>query len=386
MLTSSALAEMTEHFAGLTDPRIERTRWHELLDIVVVAVCGVICGCDSWEDWPKSGRAKQDWLRRYLRLTNGMPSADTFARVFQRLDPNEFIQCMQAWLESVRKSATLTEGQLIAIDGQTLKGSDDTAFGGRGPLHLVRAWAAEQHLVLGQLACAEKSNEIEAIPRLLALLNIQGAVVTIDAMGCQTEIAEKIIEKQADYVLSLKDNHPKFHQAVRRMFEEEQARAAAGLKPRYRVFTTHDTGHGREEERTYYQMAVPKNFPGAQRWKNLRSLGMVIRRRVVKDKEQQEVHFYLSSLPVKVQRLAQAIRGHWSIENQLHWMLDVTFAQDASRIRQGNGPEISSMLRQLALMILKQDTQFKGSLVGKRKSAGWNNDTLQALLLQFTKR
>ena len=386
MSTSSALAEMTEHFAELTDPRIERTRWHELLDIVVVALCGVICGCDSWEDLPKSGRAKQDWLRRYLRLTNGMPSADTFARVFQRLDPNEFIQCLQAWLESVRKSASLTDGQLIAIDGQTLKGSDDTAFGGRGPLHLVRAWAAEQQLVLGQLACAEKSNEIEAIPRLLALLNIEGAVVTIDAMGCQTEIAEKIIEKQADYILSLKDNHPKFHQAVRQMFEEEPARAAAGLKPRDRVFMTHHTGHGREEERTYYQMAVPQNLPGAQRWKNLRRLGMVIRRRIIKGEEQQEVQFSLSSLPVKVRRLAKAIRGHWSIENQLHWMLDVVFAQDASRIRKGNGPEISSMLRQLALMILKQDTQWKGSLAGKRKSAGWSNDTLQALLLQFTKR
>jgi predicted transposase YbfD/YdcC len=386
MSTSSAFAEMTEHFAELTDPRVERTQWHELIDIVVVALCGVICGCDSWEDLPRYGRAKQDWLRRYLRLTNGMPSADTFARVFQRLDPNEFIQCMQAWLDSVRKSAALTDGQLVAIDGQTLKGSDDTAFGGRGPLHLVRAWAAEQQLVLGQLACAEKSNEIEAIPRLLALLNIEGAIVTIDAMGCQTDIAEKIIEKQADYVLSLKDNHPKFHQAVRKLFEEEQARAAAGLKPRYRVFTTHDTGHGRQEERTYYQMSVPKNLAGAERWKNLRSLGMVIRRRVVKGDEQQDVQFYLSSLPVKVQRLAKAIRGHWSIENQLHWMLDVTFAQDASRIRKGNGPEISSMLRQLALMILKQDTQLKGSLIGKRKSAGWSNDTLQALLLQISKR
>ena len=172
--------------------------------------------------------------------------------MFQRLDPNEFIECMQAWLESVRKSAALADRQLSAIDDQTLKGSDDTAFGGRGPLHLVRAWAAEQQLVLGQLACAEKSNEIEAIPRLLALLNVEGAIVTIDAMGCQTEIAEKIIEKEADYVFSLKYNHPRFHQAVRRMFEEEQARAAAGLKPHYRVFMTHDTGHGRQEERTYY--------------------------------------------------------------------------------------------------------------------------------------
>ena len=293
---------------------------------------------------------------------------------------------MQEWLGAVRKAAGAGGEELVAIDGQTSRGSDDTAFGGRGPLHLVRAWAAEQRLVLGQLACAEKSNEIEAIPRLLALLNIEGAIVTIDAMGCQTEIAEKIIDKKADYVLSLKDNHPKFHQAVRKMFEEEQARAAAGLKPRYRVFTTRDTGHGRQEERTYYQMAVPKNLPGAERWKNLRSLGMVIRRRIMNGEEQQEVQFYISSLPVKVKRLAKAIRGHWSIENQLHWMLDVVFAQDASRIRKGNGPEISSMLRQLALMILTQDTQLSGSLTGKRKQAGWNNDHLEALLLQIATR
>jgi predicted transposase YbfD/YdcC len=381
MSTSGAMEKMTESFAELTDPRVERTQWHELIDIVVIALCGVICGCNSWEDLPKYGRAKRDWLRRYLQLTNGVPSADTFARVFQRLDPNEFIQCLQEWLGAVRKAAGSGGEELVAIDGQTARGSDDTAFGGRGPLHLVRAWAAEQRLVLGQLACAEKSNEIEAIPRLLALLNIEGAIVTIDAMGCQTEIAEKIVEKKADYVLSLKDNHPKFHLAVRKMFEEEQARAAAGLKPRYRVLTTHDTQHGRQEERTYYQMAVPKNLPGASSWKNLRSLGMVIRRRVIQGVEQHEVQFYLSSLPVKVQRLAKAIRGHWSIENQLHWMLDVVFAQDSSRIRKGNGPEISSLLRQLALLILTQDTQLKGSITGKRKQAGWNNDHLEALLL-----
>ena len=385
MSTSSAIAKMTEHFATLTDHRVERTKYHELIDIVVIALCGVICGCNSWEDLPKYGRAKRDWLRRYLRLTNGIPSADTFARVFQRLDPDEFIRCMQEWLGAIRNAAAGAGGEeIVAIDGQTSKGSDNTAFGGRGPLHLVRAWATRQRLVLGQLACAEKSNEIEAIPRLLALLNIEGAIVTIDAMGCQTEIAEKIIDKKADYVLSLKDNQPKFHQTVRKMFEEEQARAAAGLKPRYRVFMTHDTGHGRQEERTYYQMAVPKNLPGAERWKNLRSLGMVIRRRVIKDVEQHEVQFYISSLPVKVQRLAKAIRGHWSIENQLHWMLDVVFAQDASRIRKGNGPEISSMLRQLALMILTQDTQLSGSLSGTRQQASWNNDHLEALLLQIT--
>ena len=252
MSTSSALAKMTECFAEITDPQIQRTKYYALIDIVVIALCGVTCECISWEELPKYGRAKQDWLRRYLRLTNGIPSADTFARVFQWLDPDEFIRCMQEWLGTVRKAAGAGDEEEVAIDGQTSKGSGNTALGGRGPLHLVRAWAARQRSVLGQLACAEKSNENDAIPRLIAMLDLEGAIVTIDAMGCQTDIAEKIVDKKADYVLSLKDNHPKYHQAVRQMFKEEQARAASGLKPRYRVFMTHDTGHGLQEERTYY--------------------------------------------------------------------------------------------------------------------------------------
>ena len=329
---------------------------------------------------PKYGRQKRDWLRKFLRLRGGIPSADTFARVFQRLDPDEFLRCLSSWIESLRERAS---GEIVAIDGQTLRGSDDRAFGGRGPLHLVRAWATENRLVLGQQACEEKSNEITAIPKLLKLLDLSEAVVTIDAMGCQTEIASQIREQQADYVLAVKDNQPKLCEAIRRAFEAEQARAVSGQSPRYRLHITRNTGHGRDEERTYYQLAAPQSLKASGRWRDLRTIGMVIRRRTIPGREQQEVHFYISSLPLGVHRFAHAVRSHWSIENRLHWMLDVNFAQDASRIRKGHSPEIASMLRQLALMILQRDTRLSGSLRCKRKQAGWNNDALETVLTHF---
>ena len=380
MSAAEAVVGIALHFESLTDPRVKRTRWHDLLDVVVIALCGTICGCDSWEDLPKYGRQKRDWLRKCLRLRGGIPSADTFARVFQRLDPDEFLRCLSSWIESLRERAS---GEIVAIDGQTLRGSDDRAFGGRGPLHLVRAWATENRLVLGQQACEEKSNEITAIPKLLKLLDLSEAVVTIDAMGCQTEIASQIREQQADYVLAVKDNQPKLCEAIRRAFEAEQARAVSGQSPRYRLHITRNTGHGRDEERTYYQLAAPQSLKASGRWRDLRTIGMVIRRRTIPGREQQEVHFYISSLPLGVHRFAHAVRSHWSIENRLHWMLDVNFAQDASRIRKGHSPEIASMLRQLALMILQRDTRLSGSLRCKRKQAGWNNDALETLLTHF---
>jgi len=380
MSAAEAVVGIARHFETLTDPRVKRTRWHDLLDVVVIALCGTICGCDSWEDLPRYGRQKLDWFGKHLRLRGGIPSADTFARVFQRLDPDEFLRCLSSWIESLR---TRVSGEIVAIDGQTLRGSGDLKSGGRGPLHLVRAWATENRLVLGQQACEEKSNEITAIPKLLKLLDLSEAIVTIDAMGCQTEIASQIREQQADYVLAVKDNQPKLHQSIRRAFETEQARAVSGHSPRYRLHVTRKTEHGREEERTYYQLAAPQSLKVSGRWRDLRTIGMVIRRRTIQGREQQEVHFYISSLPLGVHRLARAVRSHWSIENRLHWVLDVNFAQDASRIRKGHSPEIASMLRQLALMILQRDTRLSGSLRCKRKQAGWNNDNLETLLTQF---
>ena len=389
MSISTGIEKLSQHFEDLTEPRVKRTRWHELSDMIVIAICATICGADSWEDLPAYGKAKLDWLRQFLPLTNGIPSADTFARVFQRLNPDEFVKCLVSWVESIRANSSADNNsiseELIGVDGQTLKGSDAAAFGGRGALHLVRAWASQHRMALGQQACAEKSNEIEAIPKLLKMLDLEGATVTIDALGCQKSIAKQIIEQHGDYVLALKENHPQLCASVRAAFDHEQAREAHGETPRYKKHVTHDTGHGRREERTYYHMPVPADLKGHKAWKGLRSLGLVIRRREIKGVEHYETQYYISSLKVGVKRLSRAIRSHWSIENNLHWMLDVVFSQDASRIRKAHGPEISSLLRQLALMFLQQDTQLSGSIRNKRKQAGWDNRRLEIILLQNSK-
>jgi predicted transposase YbfD/YdcC len=374
------VVSITEAFENLTEPRVERTRYHDLIDIVVIAICGTICGCDSWEDLPRYGKAKIDWLRTFLWLPNGIPSADTFARVFQRLDPSEFMNCMSSWVDALRERVG---EEIVSIDGKTVRGSGN-AQGDCKPLHMVRAWASENHLVLGEQACEEKSNEITAIPKLLELIELSGAIVTIDAMGCQTEIVNKIREKEADYLLSVKDNQPTLKQHIAEAFEGEIERAAGGQPSRFRRHVTRENKRGREEERSYYVLPAPKTLRLSKRWTDVKSIGMVIRRRTFQGEEQICVHYYISSLSPLVRRFARVVRSHWSIENSLHWMLDVNFAEDQSRIRKGASPEIASMLRQLALMILKHDTKLKGSVRGKRKIAGWNNQALESLLLNFT--
>lgn len=375
MPAECVIVSITKHFETLTDPRVERTRWHALIDILVIALCGTICGCDSWEDLPRYGRAKRDWLKTWLRLENGIPSADTFARVFQRLDPDEFLRCLSAWVESLRQQV---EEEIVAVDGQTLRGSGDARTGTR-PLHLVRAWATQNRLVLGQQACAAESNEITAIPVLLRLLDLSGAIVTLDALGCQTEIAAQIRERQADYVLAVKENQPALCTQVRQAFEQELECALRGETPRFQELITRETHHGREEERSHYQLPAPPSLTTSRRWKDLQTIGMVIRRRRVQGAETIAAHYYISSLPLRVKRFARVVRAHWSIENGLHWMLDVNFAQDASRIRKAASPQIASMLRQLALMLLQHDTQINASIRGKRKIAGWNNAALESL-------
>ena len=379
MATKAGLQVLLNGFVNLTDPRITRTRWHNLQDIVMIAVCGAICECNSWEDLPRYARAKRDWFRQFLELPNGIPSADTFARVFQRLDPNEFLSCLSSIVSVLRKKV---DGECVAIDGQTLRGTDDERFR-QHPLHLVRAWATTNRLVLGQQACAEKSNEITAIPQLLRAIDLTGTIVTIDAMGCQTEIAETIIERDADYVLAVKDNQPKLHAAIQHSFEKEMEAAEAGNAPAFREHVERQKKRGRDEERRYFQMPIGDS-PAFGRWRAAKTIGMIFRTRTINGHEQMEVHYYLCSIRMGVKRFAKAVRGHWGIENKLHWSLDVTFAQDASRIRKGSSPEIASILRQMALMILEQDTQLKGSLKSKRKQAGWNNALLETLLSQIT--
>ena len=379
MVKNNGLQLLKESFVNLTDPRVKRTRWHNLLDIVMIAVCGAICECNSWEDLPRYARAKKDWFREFLQLPNGIPSADTFARVFQRLDPNEFLGCLSSIVSVLRKKV---DAEGVAIDGQTLRGTNDERFR-QHPLHLVRAWATTNHLVLGQQACAEKSNEITAIPQLLKAIDLAGTIVTIDAMGCQTQIAKTIIEREADYVLAVKDNQPKLHAAIQDAFEKELAVAEMGETPAYREHIERQKKRGREEERRYLMMPLGDS-PTFGRWRAAKTIGMVFRSRTIQGVEQIEIHYYLCSIRMGVKRFAQAVRGHWGIENKLHWSLDVTFAQDASRIRKGASPEIASMLRQTALMILQQDTELKGSLKSKRKQAGWNDALLETLLSQIT--
>lgn len=311
-----------------------------------------------------------------MRLENGIPSHDTFGRVFSLRDPARLAACIQQWLDDVGREI----GKHIAIDGKTLRGSFDKAAG-KNPLHLVSAWACEARLTLGQVATDAKSNEITAIPLLLELLDLKGATVTIDAMGCQKKIAQKIVDREGGYLLALKDNHPKLHQAVSSEFTAalEADAPPAGL----RRHATVETNRGRGERREYFAMPAPESLPGFAGWPKLATIVMVVRTVGVCGRETGEVAFFLTNLPAKVKILAKRIRQHWGIENQLHWVLDITFTEDASRIRKQHAPQTSAMLRRLAVSILSQDASLKESLRGKRYRASLSTDALERILLSF---
>ena len=373
---SQRLVAVFTPFEDLTDPRIERTRVHDLFELVVVALCGTIAGADTWADIERFGNDRLAWLRTFLRLAGGVPSHDTFGRVFAMLDPAELVACIQQWLDDLGREI----GKHIAIDGKTLRGSGDKAAG-RNPLHLVSAWASETRLTLGQVAVDSKSNEITAIPLLLELLDLKGATVTIDAMGCQKEIAAKIVAGGGDYVLALKGNQEKLHQAVDAAFTT--ALEARVRPPGMCRHVTTETNRGRQERREYTVLPVPRSLPGVADWKGLAMLVMVLRITRIDGREKGEVSYFLSSLPPKVKALAKFIRQHWSIESQLHWVLDVTFSEDASRIRKQHAPQTSAMLRRLAVSILSADTSIKDNIRGKRYRACLNTNTLERILLGF---
>lgn len=376
---SNRLVAVFTPFEDLTDPRIERTRVHNLFEVVVVALCGTIAGADSWADIERFGNHRLSWLRTFLKLESGIASHDTFGRVFSLLDPAELVGCIQQWLHEIGREI----GRHIAIDGKTLRGSFDKAAG-RNPLHLVSAWASDVRLTLGQVAVDSKSNEITAIPLLLELLDLKGATVSIDAMGCQKEIAAKIVAGGGDYVLALKDNHPTLREAVG---EEFTAVLEADVPPSgMRRHVTVETNRGRKERREYIALPVPKSLLGFADWVGLATLVMVLRITEIDGVEKGEVSYYLSSLPPKVKTLATAIRQHWSIESQLHWVLDVTFTEDASRIRKRHAPQTSAVLRRLAVSILSSDTSVKDSLRGKRYRACLSTDTLERILLSFAQK
>jgi predicted transposase YbfD/YdcC len=380
MPASSVLELFAPFFVNLTDPRIERGKRHSLLDLLILAVCATLGNANGWADIERFGKAKLDFFRTFLPLPNGIPSHDTFGRVFARLDPAALMACIQQWLNALGAAVA---GEVVAIDGKTLRGSFDTAAG-QNPLHLVSAWATEARLTLGQVAVDAKSNEITAIPLLLELLDLRGCIVTIDAMGCQKEIAAAIRGRDADYVLALKDNQPSVHQAVHEAFV---AHAEADFtEASVRRLRTVERSHGRDEVREYFIAAAPAGLLREGAWKDLQSIGMVARTRTVDGVTSEEIVYYLSSLPPKVKAFAKAVRAHWTIENQLHWSLDVTFAEDHSRVRKDHSPVNLSMLRRLTLSILQQDTSLKDSLRGKRLRAGWDEEVLLKILTGFSRK
>jgi predicted transposase YbfD/YdcC len=347
--------------------------------MVFITICAVICGADGWVDVERFGKAKRDWLEQFLRLQNGIPSHDTLGRVFARLDTNEFYLCVYNWVNRFRKAL---KGHGVAIDGKTLRGSFDKAAG-QSPLHLVSAWACDLRISLGQVAVEDKSNEITAVPKLLELLELTGAVVTLDAMHCQRETASAILKREADYLLVVKGNQPTLQATIQELFVAYSERNYQ--VPGLRRHVTVEKSHGRHERREYYVIAAPRRLPGLAGWPGLQTIGMVHRRRECNGKIEEETVFFITSLPPKVRLIARHVRGHWKIENTLHWVLDVTFNEDRSRIRKGSAPEIASTFRRLAVTLLQQDTTLKENIRGKRLRAGWNTAVLEGILAGFSR-
>jgi len=373
--TGTTGASIQEYFTTVTDPRVDRTKLHLLLDILVMAICAVICGADSWVEMEAYGRAKEKWLRQFLALPNGIPSHDTFARVIARLKPEELQECFLRWMQAVSE---VTQGEVVAIDGKTLRRSFDRAVG-KSAIHMGSAWASANRVVLGQQKVDEKSNEITAIPALLQLLELKGCIVTIDAMGCQKAIAQTIIKQEADYVLTLKANHGLLYEEVQRFFAWAQQRQFADVPHQY--YHTVDGQHGRGEERRYWMVSDLAWLTAKSEWAGLQSLGMVERQRTVAGKTTVEVHYYLTSLAGSGQQFGEAVRTHWSVENGLHWVLDVAFQEDQSRIRRDHAAENFAVLRHLALSLLRQEATCTHGIKVKRLKAALDEDYLTRVLL-----
>lgn len=371
---------LEHHFSSLQDPRIDRTKQHKLLDIMVIAICAVIAGADSWYDIEAFGEAKEGWFRQFLELANGIPSHDTFGRLFARLDPEQFETCFRHWVAANRE---VIAGEIVAIDGKVLRGSQDK-WTGKGAIDIVSAWASANHLILGQVKVEDKSNEITAIPNLLIALQITGCIVTIDAMGCQTDIAEQIIDQDADYVLALKGNQGQLHEDVRLLFDDLEESDYKAYD--YDHTKTTEKGHGRIEVRECWSISTPvllHNLRGAARWKSLKSVVRIRSQRRVGEKQTTENRYYIASID-KAGPILAATRFHWGIENKVHWQLDVAFNEDRCRSRKDNSAENFSTLRRLALNLLRQEKTCKRSIKGKRLVAGWKNDYLLKVLSGLT--
>ena len=383
-VSSGEVVSILGFFEDLEDPRSTINRKHLVGDLIVICICGVLAGADGPKAIGAWAKANADWLRQHLALPNGIPSHDTIGRLLALLKPAAFQSCFQNWIRCLRNGADQdgeanTEQpveEVIAIDGKALRSSHDHK-NCLGPLFLVSAWSVQQGISLGQLATEEKSNEITAIPELIDNIDVTGATVTIDAAGCQKNIAAKIIDGGGDYVLSLKGNQGNLHQAVENWIMAQMDNDFADVT----VCTHEETvkGHGRVDRLTYYQFCVPDSLPGRTNWKGLRTIGVAIRMSQQGDRETSEVRYFISSLGLGVKRFARAIRGHWSIENTLHWCLDVTFREDQSRLRNRHAADNMAWLKRFTISLLKQQKD-KESIAMRRRMAGWNTDYLAQVL------
>lgn len=347
-------------FADLKDPRVQPSCDHLLMDIIAITILAVTCGADDWTDLETFGKLRHEWLKTFLKLPGGIPSHDTFRRVFGLLDRKQFAACLFGWTQAIHEA---TDGKLIAIDGKALRRSF-AKKSGKAMLHLVTAWSSENGLTLGQVACEEKSNEITAIPELLKLLNLKGTTVTIDAMGTQKQIASQIREQKGHYVLALKGNQSSLQDDMRQLFDRGMETNFKGMK--HNVYETKEKGHGRIDERTCHVIEIPKDHPQRQRWKDLKTLAVTVSRRVIDENETWESRLYVSSHPPRAKQLACAIRKHWSIENSQHWVLDVTFGEDTRRQQDRNGGANLAAVRRLAVSLLRQEHTIKRGAKCKR--------------------
>ena len=366
---------IADYFMGVEDPRIERTKRHQLIDVITIAICAVICGAESWVAIETYGQAKKEWLKRFLELPNGIPSHDTFARIFSLIDPQNFQECFVSWMKSV---ANLTDGEVIAIDGKSLKHSYDKKFGNRA-INMVSAWATSNKLVLGQIKVDKKSNEITAIPELIKVLDVAGCIVTIDAIGCQKEIVNLISQKDGDYIIALKKNQKSLYESTEILFKEAISKRNEGFKASH--YSTREMGHGREEIRNYLMLTdISSRIDPENKWQKLNSIGMVESVRTENGKTTVETRYYISSLKLDARKFGDSVRSHWGIENSLHWILDVALNEDDCRIRKDNSPQNFAVLRHIAVNLLGKEKTKKLGIKNKQFLAAMDDNYLTKVL------
>jgi len=370
------IRSLEEHFSNVTDPRGPNIE-HQIFDIMAIAILGTICGADGWVEIEQFGYQKHNWLSKYLELRNGIPSHDTFGRVFSRIDPEEFQDSFSEWVQAIHQ---VTQGQVIGIDGKQMRGSHDKGKGKKA-IYMVSAWAEKNHLVLGQRKVSEKSNEITAIPELLRLIEIKGCIVTIDAIGTQTKIANQIIANEGDYLLCVKQNQGKLYRDLEMLFSYDQRQGFQDAPYDHAKDVT--KGHGRIDVRECWTTSDPEYLAcigNVKKWIGLKSISMIVRRRIIDGKETIKTRFYISSLEANAKRILNATRQHWGIENSLHWVLDIAFNEDRSRVRKDHAPANLAVLRHMAVNLLKQETSAKGGIKAKRLQTGWNENYLIKVL------